>query len=182
MKVDDPFCHEEREDDRDVAFEEPSDWPKRPFTASRLEQAIRAIDPETAEVKWRHVIAQDPYGIEETPDSGKEYFARSAEGGPWIWFHDLPQDKFEHATRAIDPETAEVTYWWADTFDPYDLGGRKAGQVGREWFARSSEGGPWILLEDLPAELVCALREKGKSDTMARAADEGAAGINDADR
>lgn len=84
--------HEERGSDLEVPSSEVGDWPSRPFTIADLEQAIRTIDPKTTEVTWWYADIDDPYGIVEGRPTqvGREYFARSPEGGPWIWFGDLP--------------------------------------------------------------------------------------------
>jgi hypothetical protein len=57
------------------------------------------------------------------------------------------------AGRHIDPATAEVTWWYAQTLDPYgvcpDLP-EEYRQVGREYFARSPGDDLWISFCDLP--------------------------------
>jgi hypothetical protein len=66
----------------------------------------------------------------------------------------------------IDPETAEVEWFYAHTLDPYgdvpDLPDEYQ-QVGREYFARSPGSDVWINLDDLPEATRTKLWEKHKS-------------------
>jgi hypothetical protein len=53
----------------------------------------------------------------------------------------------------IDPETAEVTWWYAQTLDPYGIHPdlpKKFQQVGREYFARAPGSDIWVVFGDLP--------------------------------
>jgi hypothetical protein len=53
----------------------------------------------------------------------------------------------------IDPETAEVDWRYALTFDPYDVHPdlpEELQQVGREYFARSPGSAIWVWFGDLP--------------------------------
>jgi hypothetical protein len=57
----------------------------------------------------------------------------------------------------IDPETAEVTWWYAQTLDPYGVLDewelpQEFHQVGREYFARAPGSKTWVEFGDLPAE------------------------------
>jgi hypothetical protein len=55
----------------------------------------------------------------------------------------------------IDPETAEVTWTYAQTLDPYGIYGdlpEECRQVGREYFARSPGREIWVHFHDLPDE------------------------------
>jgi hypothetical protein len=57
----------------------------------------------------------------------------------------------------IDPETAEVTWWYAQTLDPYGVLDEwelpeEFHQVGREYFARAPGSKIWVEFGDLPAE------------------------------
>ena len=67
----------------------------------------------------------------------------------------------------IDPNTAEVTWWYAWTLDPYgvhpDLP-EEYHQAGREQFARSPGSEIWVWFGDLPMETADQLREKHKSN------------------
>jgi hypothetical protein len=60
------------------------------------------------------------------------------------------------AAAEIDPETAEVTWIYAQTLDPYgvhpDLP-EELYQVGREQFARSPGSDIWVWFGDLPKEV-----------------------------
>ena len=55
--------------------------------------------------------------------------------------------------QSIDPESAEVTWWYALTLDPYgiypDLP-EEYRQVGREYFAGAPNGDVWVHFSDLP--------------------------------
>ena len=59
----------------------------------------------------------------------------------------------KEAGLKIDPETAEVTWEYAQTLDPYgiypDLP-EECQQVGREYFARSPGTDIWVQFGDLP--------------------------------
>jgi hypothetical protein len=59
------------------------------------------------------------------------------------------------AGAAIDIETCEITWWYAETMDSYgcesDLP-EELQQVGRCWFVRSPNSGGWIVEGDLPSE------------------------------
>jgi hypothetical protein len=57
----------------------------------------------------------------------------------------------------IDPETAEVSWWYAQTLDPYGVMDEwelpeEFHQVGREYFARAPGSKIWVEFGDLPAE------------------------------
>jgi hypothetical protein len=72
----------------------------------------------------------------------------------------------EIAGRQIDPETAEVCWEYAQTFDPYgvypDLPDEYQ-QVGRAYFARSPGSDIWVDFGDLPEQTRDALWERHKS-------------------
>jgi hypothetical protein len=79
--------------------------------------------------------------------------------------------EYLHALRravglSIDPDTAEVEWWYAQTLDPYgdfpDLP-EESRQVGREYFARSPGSDVWIEFGDLPTATHDTLWEKHKS-------------------
>lgn len=57
-------------------------------------KAAKHIDPETAEVFWKHAYTLDPYGIVDCPEElrqiGREYFARAPDSDIWVSFLDLP--------------------------------------------------------------------------------------------
>jgi hypothetical protein len=71
------------------------------------------------------------------------------------------------AGRLIEPATAEITWWWGQTMDPYGDGCLPAEleQTGRVYFARSP-GGDWVCFYDLPEETVTALRAKPFVDAL----------------
>ena len=67
----------------------------------------------------------------------------------------------------IDPDTAEVTWWYAQTLDPYGIDPAlpdELQQVGREYFVKSSPTGTWVLFGDLPNELENKLWAKHKHE------------------
>ena len=66
----------------------------------------------------------------------------------------------------IDPETAEVMWVHAQTFDPYGVNPdlpEELKQIGREYFARSLGGGIWVHFDDLPNETLKKLWEMYRS-------------------
>jgi hypothetical protein len=73
------------------------------------------------------------------------------------------------AGLAIDPETAAVKWWHAQTLDPYgdypsipDEGD----SIGREYFARAPGSEVWINFDDLPQATRDALWQKYRSKLM----------------
>jgi SepF-like predicted cell division protein (DUF552 family) len=55
----------------------------------------------------------------------------------------------------IDPETADVTFWWADWDDPYRIYNRPEEFwccINREYFARNPGSDIWVWWSDLPEE------------------------------
>jgi hypothetical protein len=70
------------------------------------------------------------------------------------------------AGLAIDPDTAEVTWWYAQTLDPYGLEPdlpEELQQIAREYFARSPGSDIWVWFGDLPNRTREALRERHRS-------------------
>jgi hypothetical protein len=62
------------------------------WLATRKEEGL-LIDPETAEVMWRHTKILDPYGIypDELDDNvGRTFWARRPGSDIWVEFGDLP--------------------------------------------------------------------------------------------
>jgi hypothetical protein len=62
----------------------------------------------------------------------------------------------------IDPATAEVTWSFEQTLDPYGIDPElpeECRQVGREYFARGPESDIWVEFGDLPKETRDTLRE-----------------------
>jgi hypothetical protein len=72
----------------------------------------------------------------------------------------------KEAGLQIDPETAEVTWKYAQTLDPYGIYPNlpeDCQQVGREYFARSPGTHVWVHFDDLPEKVCDALWEKHSS-------------------
>jgi hypothetical protein len=68
--------------------------------------------------------------------------------------------------RKIDPDTAEVEWWYAQTLDPYGVHPElpeECFQVGREYFARAPESEIWVWFCDLPSETRDKLWDRHKS-------------------
>jgi hypothetical protein len=69
----------------------------------------------------------------------------------------------KEAGRHIDPETAEVDWDFAETFDPYGVDPdlpEEYQSVGREYFARSPGSDIWVWFGDLPEMVREALRKR----------------------
>ncbi len=69
----------------------------------------------------------------------------------------------KQAGLTIDPETAEVQWWYARTVDPYGVSPelpKECDVVGREYFARSAGSEMWVSFDDLPAPIREALWNK----------------------
>jgi len=69
----------------------------------------------------------------------------------------------KEAGLKIDPETAEVTWVYAQTLDPYNIYGQLPEEyqlVGREHFARSPGSDIWVHFRDLPDATIKALRKR----------------------
>jgi hypothetical protein len=59
------------------------------------------------------------------------------------------------AGRAIDVETCEIEWCYAQAFDPYGVDTDLPDElwvVGREYFARSAESDGWVSIYDLPED------------------------------
>lgn len=72
-------------------------------------------------------------------------------------------ERRKEAAKKIDPATAEITWTYAQTLDPYgdDLElPDELQQVGRECFARSPGSDVWVWFHDLPDEVRDALEKK----------------------
>jgi hypothetical protein len=70
------------------------------------------------------------------------------------------------AGRKIDPETAEVTWVYAQTLNPYGIQGEMPEVlwlVGREYFARSPGSNIWVWFGDIPSAARSALWERHKA-------------------
>ncbi len=69
----------------------------------------------------------------------------------------------KEAGRKIDPETADVEWFYAQTLDPYGIHPdlpEEYQQVGREYFARSPASDIWVHFSDLPDTIADALWNK----------------------
>lgn len=68
----------------------------------------------------------------------------------------------KEAGLKIDPENAEVEWFYIYTLDPYDVLPElppEYRQVGRDYFARSPESDGWVWFGDLPEEVSSKLWE-----------------------
>jgi hypothetical protein len=74
-------------------------------------------------------------------------------------------DRKREAVR-IDPQTAEVTWWYAETLDPYGVDNLplELQQVGREYFARQPGSEIWVWFGDLPDDTCEKLWERHKHE------------------
>ena len=89
------------------------------------------------------------------------------------------------AGLAIDPETAEVEWSYAQTLDPYGDDPKlpeEYQQVGRAYFARSPKSDVWISFYDLPDATRDALWKKHKSRLVSPAGLELLAWMPDGER
>ena len=69
----------------------------------------------------------------------------------------------KEAGLKIDPETAEVTWRYAETLDPYGIGPdlpKELRQIGRSYFARDPGSDVWVSFYDLPDATRDALWKK----------------------
>jgi hypothetical protein len=74
-------------------------------------------------------------------------------------------DRKREAVR-IDPQTAEVTWWYAETLDPYGVDNLplELQQVGREYFGRQPGSEIWVWFGDLPDDTCEKLWERHKHE------------------
>jgi hypothetical protein len=94
----------------------------------------------------------------------KEEKARIIENGQELTVQQW-LDIRKEAGKKIDPETAEVFWTYAQTFDPYGVSPRlpeHLQQVGREYFACSPGSEIWVVFSDLPEEVREALWDRHK--------------------
>jgi hypothetical protein len=73
----------------------------------------------------------------------------------------------KRAGQSIDPETAEVDWWYAQTLDPYGIDPDlpdEYWQVGREYFACAPNSDVWVNFSDLPDATMETLWKKHKSE------------------
>lgn len=66
----------------------------RPFSEAELEEGIKSINPDTAEVDCYHTDVFDPYGMGRctAEQVGRSYFVRAPANDIWIVFDDLPDE------------------------------------------------------------------------------------------
>jgi hypothetical protein len=69
--------------------------------------------------------------------------------------------------EAIDPDTADVAWWYVNLWDPYGTERLpdEFWQVGREYFARAPGADTWVWFGDLPTEVCEALRRRPAAET-----------------
>jgi len=73
----------------------------------------------------------------------------------------------KEAAQRIDPETAEVTWWYAQTMDPYGVDTNLPDElncIGREYFACAPGSEVWVWFGDLLESVRDALWEKHKRE------------------
>jgi hypothetical protein len=105
------------------------------------------------------------FGLEELPENILERLLAKRRASLYESFLDSPFNDDSSLTirdwleirkqegMRIDPETAEVDWSYAETFDPYGLGlelSDELRQVGREYFARNPGSDIWVVFQDLP--------------------------------
>jgi hypothetical protein len=69
----------------------------------------------------------------------------------------------------IDPETAEVTFWWTQVLDPYGVYGNLPEEChcgGRSYFACAPGSEMWVCFDDLPEETVTRIWERISSGDL----------------
>jgi hypothetical protein len=62
------------------------------------------------------------------------------------------EEQIRHAAERIDPYTARMVWWYAETLDPYNLGydlPPEERQVGREYFLGDPEGKGAVLVHEV---------------------------------
>ena len=72
----------------------------------------------------------------------------------------------KEAALRIDPETAEVDWWYAQVLDPYDVYRDLTAEefcVGRHYFACAPGSDIWVCFNDLPDETAKELWKMHKS-------------------
>ena len=72
----------------------------------------------------------------------------------------------KEAALRIDPETAEVTWWYGDVGDPYCVYGDPGEDycIDRCYFARAPGTEIWVSLYDIPSEVRARLRRRSTTD------------------
>ena len=88
----------------------------------------------------------------------------------------------KEAALEIDPETAEVDWWYAQTVDPYGVHPappEESLEVGPEYFARSHGSDVWVWFGDLPEAVCDRLRKRFCADGIPDADQNSYAGFVD---
>jgi hypothetical protein len=94
---------------------------------------------------WNHQLVEEKAMLTDHVDVEEWLAARKREG------------------LKIDPETAEVTWWYAQVVDPYGVERNLPEEcqcIGRAYFARRPESDIWVCFDDLPDETADRLFEK----------------------
>src|SRR6266702_4755325 len=93
-----------------------------------------------------------------------------ADAGADLQTSNIPIEEFLAIRKAaglkIDARSAEVTWCYAQTLDPYGICElpEECQQVGREYFARAPGSDIWVCFDDLPQETRKALWEAHKHE------------------
>jgi hypothetical protein len=159
-------------------------------TLDELAKAVAALDEaieRRSEGKTSVTDLHRRFKLEEQRDALAELQKRASQGGApasttviEALFPDVPVQKRTPREEAeieqwlkeeglkIDPETAEVDWWYVQTVDPYGVLDKwelpeEFDCVGREYFARAPGSDVWVWFGDLPEQTVERLRQRGKS-------------------
>jgi hypothetical protein len=162
-------------------------------TLGQLAQAVAALDEAIERRSEGKASVADLHGrfkMEEQRDALAELQKRASQGGApstttviEALFPDVPVKKKMAAEKAeiarwlairkeealkIDPETAEVDWWYEQVLDPYGVCDEwelpeEFDCVGRAYFARAPGSDIWVWFGDLPKQTVERLRQRGKS-------------------
>jgi hypothetical protein len=159
-------------------------------TLDELAKAVAALDEaieRRSEGKTSVTDLHRRFKMEEQRDALAELQKRASQGGApasttviEALFPDVPVQKRTPREEAeieqwlkeeglkIDPETAEVDWWYVQTVDPYGVLDKwelpeEFDCVGREYFARAPGSDVWVWFGDLPEQTVERLRQRGKS-------------------
>jgi hypothetical protein len=100
-----------------------------------------------------------PWGDKEETDMSENAEADEMTVEQWLAIR-------KEAGLKIDPETAEVDWIYAQTFDPYGIDPNLPEEywcIGRAYFARSPGSDIWVCFDDLPDATRHALWEKHKA-------------------
>jgi hypothetical protein len=162
-------------------------------TLDELAKAVAALDEAIERRSEGKVSVTDlhrRFEMEERRDALAELQKRASQGGApasttviEALFPDVPVKKKTAAEKAeierwlairkeealkLDPETAEVDWWYEQVLDPYGVFDEwelpeEFDCVGRAYFARAPGSDIWVWFGDLPKQTVERLRQRGKS-------------------